>query len=78
MEAAHRTALAKGEVGIEEHKATPMFSDVAKQFLAQVEARHENKPQPVQFYAAKLNRLLAHSPIAGARIDRIDEGVIEG
>jgi hypothetical protein len=39
MEAAHRTALAKGEVGIEERKAAPMFSVVAKRFLAQVMAR---------------------------------------
>jgi hypothetical protein len=39
---------------------------------------HENKPQTVQFYAAKLNRLLEYPAIAGARLDRIDEGVIEG
>ncbi|HLI03923.1 MAG TPA: site-specific integrase, partial [Terracidiphilus sp.] len=78
IEAAHRTALAKGEVGIEERKAAPMFADVAKRFIAHVEARHENKPQTVQFYAAKLNRLLEYAPIAGARLDRIDEGTIEG
>jgi integrase len=78
IEAAHRTALAKGEAGIEERKAAPMFADVAERFIAHVEARHENKPQTVQFYAAKLNRLLEYAPIAGARVDRIDEGVIEG
>jgi integrase len=65
-------------VGIEERKAAPMFADVAKQFIAHVEARHENKPQTIQFYAAKLNRLLEYPPIAGARLDRIDEGIIEG
>jgi integrase len=78
MEAARRTALAKGEVGIEERKVAPKFSDIEKRFIAHVEARHENKPQTVQFYAAKLSRLLEHPPIAGARLDRIDEGVIEG
>lgn len=78
IEAAHRTALAKGAVGIEERKAAPMFADLAQRFIAHVEARHENKPQTVQFYAAKLNRLLEYAPIAGARLDRIDEGVIEG
>src|SRR5271166_3278028 len=78
IEAAHRTALAKGEVGIEERKAAPMFADVAKRFIAHVEARHENKPQTVAFYAAKLNRLLEYPPIAGARLNKIDEGVIEG
>jgi integrase len=78
IEAAHRTALAKGEVGIEERKAAPMFADLAQRFIAHVEARHENKPQTVQFYAAKLSRLLEYPPIAGARLDRIGEGVIEG
>jgi len=78
MEAAYRTKLAKGEVGIEERRVAPMFSDLAKRFIAHVEARHENKPQTVQFYAAKLSRLLEYPPIAGARIDRVDEGVIEG
>jgi len=78
IEAAHRTTLAKGEVGIEARKAAPMFAEIAKRFIAHVEARHENKPQTIQFYAAKLNRLLEYPPIAGARLDRIDEGVIEG
>jgi integrase len=78
IEAAHRTALAKGEVGIEERKIAPMFLDIAKRFIAHVETRHENKPQTVQFYAAKLSRLLEYPPIASARLDRIDEGIIEG
>src|SRR5271157_936333 len=78
IEASHRTALAKGEVGIEERKAAPMFSDFAKRFVEHVEVRHENKPQTVAFYAAKLNRLLEYPLIAGARLNKIDEGVIEG
>src|SRR6266496_4129859 len=79
IEAAHRTALAKGEVGIdEERRAAPMFTDLAQRFIAHVEARHESKPQTVQFYSSKLARLLEYPPIAGARLDRIDEGVIEG
>jgi integrase len=78
IEAAFKTALAKGEVGITEHKAAPMFAALAQRFIAHVEARHENKPQTVAFYAAKLNRLLEHPLIAGARLDHIDEGVIEG
>jgi len=77
IEAAHRTALAKGEVGITTPKVAPLFSDLSKRFIAHVEARHENKPQTVLFYAAKLKRLLAFPAIASARVDRIDEGVIE-
>ena len=77
IEAAYRTALAKGEVGITERKPSPFFKDAAKRFIEHVEARHENKPRTVDFYASKLQRLLAFPAIAGARIDRIDEGVIE-
>jgi len=77
IEAAYRTALAKGEVGITMPKVAPLFSDLSKRFIAHVEARHENKPQTVLFYAAKLKRLLAFPAIASVRVDRIDEGVIE-
>lgn len=77
IEAAHRTALAKGEVGITERKVAPLFSVFAQRFIAHVETRHENKPQTVVFYASKLSRLLEFAPIASARIDRIDEGTIE-
>src|SRR5271167_2577908 len=72
IEAAHRTSLAKGEVGITERKVVPMFSSFAQRFIAHVETRHENKPQTVVFYASKLSRLLEFAPIASARIDRID------
>lgn len=77
IEAARRTALAKGEVGIEERKAAPKFVDFASRFLAHVEARHENKPATVLFYSTKLNRLQKFHPISGSRIDLIDEGLIE-
>jgi integrase len=77
MKAACRTALAKGEVGIIAPRTAPLFSELAKRFLAHVETRHENKPQTVVFYTAKLNRLLSYEPLRGVRADRIDEGLIE-
>jgi len=77
MEAAHRTALAKGEVGIVKRKAAPEFRELSQRFLAHVEARHENKPQTVAFYTAKLNRLMEFAPLASARADVIHEGLIE-
>lgn len=77
MEAAHRTALAKGEVGLVKRKAPPVFRELAQRFLAHVEARHENKPQTIVFYASKLNRLMKFPAISAARVDAIDEGVIE-
>ena len=33
MEAAHRTALAKGEVGLNRRKTPPAFRDLAQRFL---------------------------------------------
>jgi integrase len=77
IEAAHRTALAKGQVGITERKVAPLFSVFAQRFIAHIETRHENKPQTVVFYGSKLSRLLEFAPIASARIDQIDEGAIE-
>src|SRR3984885_4449577 len=77
IEAAHRTAFAKGEVGITERKVAPLFSAFALRFIAHVETRHENKPQTIVFYASKLSRLREFAPIESARIDRTDEGTIE-
>jgi integrase len=77
MESARRTELAKGEVGIVKRKSAPGFRDLAQRFVEHIEARHENKPQTVTFYAAKLNRLMEYAPIASAKIDAIDEDMIE-
>ena len=55
-----------------------MFRPFSQRFLDHVGARHENKPQTISFYSAKLNRLLEYAPIGGARLDKIDEGTIEG
>lgn len=78
MESLHRSRLAMGEVGLVKRKPAPMFRPFSERFLEHVRARHENKPQTVAFYDAKLNRLLEYEQIASARIDQIDEGVIEG
>ena len=78
MEAAHRTALAKGEVGIVEARVAPQFVDLAKRFVSHIQARHENKPRTIDFYIEKLSKLLRYPAIGKARADRIDESVIEG
>jgi integrase len=65
-----------GEMSVRE--PSPTFSAFAKRFLEHVKSRHENKPQTVQFYTAKLGRLLEYPPITNTRLDRIDEGAIEG
>ncbi len=78
MEAAKRTALAKGEVGIEDRRKTPTLRQFAPRFEKHIEATCAEKPQTVEFYRSKLRFLLAYEPLAGARLDRIDEAAIEG
>src|ERR1700675_4441783 len=51
MEAAHRTALAKGEVGIRERKAVPTLAQFADEnFLPFVRATKAEKPRTITFY----------------------------
>src|SRR6516225_11618945 len=77
MEAAHRTALAKGEVGIRERKPVPALRDFAQKFIDAIQVRCAEKPRTIAFYAEKLTRLLEFEPLASARLDKIDEALIE-
>jgi integrase len=77
IEAAHRTRLAKGEVGIEELKPAPMLKDFAQRFIDSIQVRCAEKPATVAFYAEKLDTLLKFEPLANARLNRIDEALIE-
>jgi integrase len=77
MESAHRTALAKGEVGIIERKPVPLLKEFAQRFIDAIQVRCAEKPRTIAFYAEKLSRLLEFEPLATARLDRIDEALIE-
>jgi hypothetical protein len=58
MEAAHKSALAKGEVGIRERKAVPTLTEFADlDFLPFVESRFANKPKTLEYYKNGLKRL---------------------
>ncbi len=73
MEAAHRTALAKGEVGIREKKPVvtlPQF--LKKEFVPYVEAKHAAKPSTVEYYKDG-SKMLQTSELAGLRIDEITD-----
>ncbi len=76
IESAFRTALAKGDVGITERKRTPTLRQFEKTFVAWVEQDRENK-RTREFYAAAYSRLLKFKPFADARLDAIDESLIE-
>src|SRR5215471_504876 len=77
IEAAHRTALAKGEVGIQERKKAPTLAQFAAQFTDFIQVRCESKPKTVIFYKGKLARLLDFDFLAHARLGQIDEELIE-
>jgi integrase len=77
MEAAYRTELAKGEVGLSERKPPPILKAFASRFTEAIEVRCAEKPRTIEFYKEKLARLLEYQPLASARLDKLDEELIE-
>lgn len=77
IEAAHKTALAKGEVGIREKKPVPTLSQFAPRFEIAIETECAAKPATISFYKAKLKSLLADESLASCRLDRIDEDLVD-
>ena len=71
-EAARRTALAKGEVGIRERKRVPILKDFAEQdFLSFVRSTFAAKPKTLAYYENGTNRLLAFEQLATERLGAI-------
>lgn len=77
IESARRTQLAKGEVGIEERKPAPRLKEFAPKFRETIAIRKAQTPLTVSFYNSKLDRLLEYEPLASARLNQIDEALIE-
>jgi integrase len=77
IERAYRTALAKGDVGIVERRAVPTFKEFSKTFMDAIRVRSADKPATVGFYADRTTRLLKYRSLAEARLDAIDEALIE-
>ncbi len=77
MEAAHKTSLAKGEVGIVEKQAVPTLKQFSERFMQFVTVRCAEKPRTIEFSHEKLNRLLEYAALANATLDDIDEALIE-
>jgi integrase len=74
MESAHRTALAKGEVGIREKKPAPILSEfIEKRFEPWAKATFE-KASPktwLDWYRVGLRALKAYSPLADPKLNEI-------
>lgn len=60
MEAAYRTALAKGEVGIVERKTIPEFKEAMADFLKWSEIEHSARPATFRRYKVSSVALLRH------------------
>lgn len=73
IEAAYRTKLAKGEVGIEDRMPAPQFDRFAKEFLEKVEA--ERNPRTHRRYRVSLVSLRRW--FGGRRLDEITTARIE-
>jgi integrase len=76
IEAAFRTLLANGSVGLEDPTPAPTLREFSQQFIDFVETRHADKPATVRFYAHRLKVLLKSESLRNAKLDRIDEAMI--
>ena len=76
IEAAFRTLLANGSVGLEDSTPAPTLKEFSQQFIDFVETRHSDKPATVRFYSHRLSVLLKWEPIRNTKLDRIDEALI--
>jgi integrase len=77
IEAAHRTRLAEGRMGIEQRPEAPTLRDFAPVFERAIETECKDSPATVDFYKSKLAFVLEFEPIAAARLDLIDEAMID-
>ena len=79
MEAAHKTSLAKGEVGIRDRKPVPTVAEFAKDdFMPNVRARFADKPSTLAYYQIQVKHLTGYSPLASAAVDAITPEIISG
>jgi integrase len=73
MESAHRTALAKGEVGIREKKTPPTLIDfLRREFLPFAESKHVAKAATLRYYRTGSASLIA-SALGGMRLDEVND-----
>jgi integrase len=79
MESAHKTSLAKGEVGIRDRVSVPTLKDFAERdFKPYVESRFQNKPKTLEYYRTGLKNLNGYAPLAGCTLDEISAERIAG
>src|SRR5689334_4872762 len=75
MEAAHKTALAKGEAGLFERKPIPYFSNAMEAFLKWSEHEHKAHPNTYSRYVVSSKTLLKY--FKDKRLDQITPEDVE-
>ena len=79
IEAARKTGLAKGDVGIRDRAPVPTLAEfAAKDFMPHVEARFADKPGTLAYYRIQVKHLADYAPIASSRLDAISAEAITG
>src|SRR3982750_2994824 len=79
MEAAHRTALAKGEVGIGRKKSIPTLRQFAERdFLPFIRSTFAAKTKTQCYYENGIKNLLKFEPLAERRLDAMTSDLIAG
>ncbi len=79
MEAAHKTALAKSEIGLREKRPAPTLKEFAERdFLPFVEATFQAKRATRNYYVYGVKSLLAYAPLAEVPLDSLTAEKIAG
>jgi integrase len=77
MESAHRTSLAKGEVGIREKKPSPTLVDfLSHTFQPWVEVTFREKPRTAVWYRGGIRRVSEFPLLAKARLNEINAEMV--
>lgn len=77
IEAARKTGLAKGDVGIRDRAPVPTLADFIKRdFQPHVEARFADKPSTLSYYRVQLGHLTGHAALAGAKLNEVSGEMI--
>ncbi len=72
IEAAHRTALAKGEVGIKTKPSVPTLEQFVPRVMEEIRKNCTEHPRTAEFYEDSFNRVLSFQPLAKARLQNIN------
>jgi integrase len=79
IEAARKTAMARGEVGIRDRKPVPTLKQFAERdFLPFIVSRFQDKPNTRAYYQLGVKNLTAHPPLANCCLESVTPELISG